>query len=290
MGGALATRLQLTHPLFVYDLSAANLSRMASAGSTPCGSSREVGERCDTVLLSLQTSAQVREVIFGQNGLIHGLKPGAMIIDQTTGDAFATRAMAEELAARNIDLIDAPVSGGPPAAKAGTIAIMVGATDEQYRRAESILRSISSNVFHTGRLGTGHVIKIANNMLNAAQRLLTLEVMCLAVKNGVTPEKTWEVMVKSSGRNFMLEHTVPKHILTGNLAQGFTLGLMHKDVLLAIDLARDSEMPLFFGQLVQSFYRMIGNEFGMESEVNLAVRTFERITGTRITPPETDSK
>ena len=71
-------------------------------------------------------------------------------------DLRAATQMAEELAARNIDLIDAPVSGGPPAAKAGTIAIMVGATDEQFRRAEPILRSISSNLFHTGKLGTGH--------------------------------------------------------------------------------------------------------------------------------------
>ncbi len=284
MGGALARRLQLSRPLHVFDLSVTAINRMTDCGAIACASNRNVGRACEIVLLSLQTSDQVRSVIFGANGLLEGLQPGAMIIDQTTGDPFATRAMAAELATRGIDLIDAPVSGGPPGAEAGTIAIMVGASDAQFLRAEPVLQSITSNLFHTGSLGTGQVIKLANNLLNAAQRLLTFEVMALAVKNGATPERTWEVLVKSSGRNFMLEHTFPKHILNGNLAQGFTLGLMHKDVRLAQELAMNSGVPMFFGSLVQSLYRTIMNEHGADGEVNLSVRLFERMAQTTITP------
>ncbi len=289
MGGALARRLQTFRPLHVYDLSPTAVTRMTAAGATSCASNRDVGRACEMVLLSLQTSDQVRAAIFGNNGLIEGLQPGSMIIDQTTGDPMATRAMAAELAARGIDLIDAPVSGGPPAAEAGTIAIMVGASEAQYARAEPVLRSITSNLFHTGVLGTGQVIKLANNLLNAAQRLLTLEVMALAVKNGATPERTWEILVKSSGRNFMLEHTVPKHILTGNLSQGFTLGLMHKDVRLAQEMAMNSGVPMFFGGLVQALYRALMNEHGAEGEVNLCVRMFERMAQTKLTPEPLNS-
>ncbi|MGF7160001.1 3-hydroxyisobutyrate dehydrogenase [Rhodoligotrophos appendicifer] len=285
MGGALAARLQLSQPLFVFDLRAANIEALTRLGATACQSNREVGEKSDIVLLSLQTSEQVREVIFGKDGLREGLARGTMIIDQTTGDANATRQMAKELETDGIELIDGPVSGGPPGAAAGTIAIMVGGTEVQFARAEPVLRMISSNVVHTGVLGTGQVIKLANNLLNAAQRLLTFEVMCLAVKNGATPQKTWEVMVKSSGRNFMLEHTFPKHILTGELAQGFTLGLMHKDVRLAQDLAAASDVPMFFGSTVLALYRDLANEFGRDGEVNLGVKLFERLSGATITPP-----
>ncbi len=289
MGGALATRLQLSVPLHVYDLNPASVAKLVKSGAAACSSSSEVAERCDVVLLSLQTSDQVRQVIFSDTGLAKGLKPGSMIIDQTTGDPLATRQMAEELKPLGIDLIDAPVSGGPPGAAAGTIAIMVGASAEQYARAEPVLRAITSNLFHTGELGTGQVIKIANNLLNAAQRLLTLEVVALAVKNGATLEKTHEVLVKSSGSNFMLQHTFPRNILTGKLSQGFTLGLMHKDVRLALELAMNSDVPLFFGNLTQTLFKTLANEYGYDGEVNLAVRMYERMAKTTITPPESNA-
>jgi len=284
MGGALASRLQLSVPLHVFDLNPANIVKLVKVGAIACASNSEVGQQSDIVLLSLQTSDQVRQVIFGEKGLLEGMKRGGMIIDQTTGDPLATRKMAEELIPHGIDLIDAPVSGGPPGAAAGTIAIMVGATAEQYARAEPTLRAITSNLFHTGDLGTGQVIKIANNLLNAAQRLLTFEVFALAVKNGATPQKTWEVLAKSSGRNFMIEHTIPRHILSGKLFQGFTLGLMLKDVCLAQDLAKDSGVPMFFGSLTQALFRSVTNEYGVDGEVNLAVRMFEKMAQTTITP------
>lgn len=282
MGGALAQRLQRSHALHVYDIDPAAVARLAAAGAVACGSAREVGQACDIVLTCLQTSRQVRSMIFGPGGLAEGLAADAVIVDQTTGDAFETRAMSEELKARGIHLLDAPVSGGPPGAEAGTIAIMAGAPAELFARIEPVLRAISSNVFHVGDIGTGHVMKVANNLLAAAQRAMTHEVMCLAVKNGVEPATAVQVLQRGSGQNYTLNNTYPRHILTGKLHQGFTLALMHKDVTLANDLAAQSAVPLFFGALVREHYQAAVNEFGAASDVNEALGLFERQAGTLV--------
>jgi 3-hydroxyisobutyrate dehydrogenase len=283
MGGPLAARLQRFQPLFVYDLKSENIQSLVKLGATACASNRAIGEKCDVVLLCLQTSAQVREAIFGNAGLIDGLKPGSMIIDQTTGDPYDTRAIASQLEERGIILIDGPVSGGPARAAAGTISIMVGATDAQFARVEPILRMISTNVFHLGALGSGHVIKIINNFLNCAQRLMSFEAMCLAAKSGIEPRKALDALAVSSGRNNLLMETFYTHILNGKLSAGFTLGLQYKDVKLCQELAMSVGVPTFFTGTVLSLVKAAANEFGPEAENNFSVKLFERMSGVKIT-------
>lgn len=284
MGGALAARLCLAHEVEVFDLSAAAVARLEEAGAKGRASARDVGEANEIVFVCLQTSDQVRAAIFGENGIAAGMEPGGMIVDQTTGDAFKTRAMAEELTARGIELIDVPVSGGPQYAEAGTIALMAGCTEAQFERIKPVLESISSNIFHCGPVGSGHVMKVTNNLMAASQRLLTFEVVSLAVKNGLDPKTVVEAMLKSSGRNYTLDVTFQRHILSGKLFQGFTLGLMHKDVKLATKLADDSKVPLLLGGLVGEYYRTIINDLGSEEDVNMAVRYFEKVSGADICP------
>jgi len=282
MGGALARRLQRTHPLHVFDLNADAVARLVAVGATACASPRAVAENADIVLTCLQTSRQVRSMLFAPDGLAEGLARDAIVVDQTTGDAFETRAMHGELAERGIHFVDAPVSGGPPGAEAGTIAIMAGASPAVYARVEPVLRAISSNVFHAGEVGSGHVMKVVNNLMAAAQRALTHEAMCLAVKNGVDAATAVAIMQRSSGRNYTLDNTYPRHILPGKMFQGFTLALMHKDVSLAGELAAKSGVPLPFGALVREHYQAAVNEFGPESDVNEALGLFERQARTKV--------
>jgi 3-hydroxyisobutyrate dehydrogenase len=284
MGGALARRLQSTFPLNVFDLNSVAVQQLVDAGAQACRTAREVGEHSDVVFTCLQTSEQVETAIFGTEGLAFGLKSGGLIVDQTTGDAHATRRMAARLGESGLELIDAPVSGGPQYAAAGTIAIMAGGSPQQYQRIEPVLKAISPNVFHCGGVGTGHVAKVCNNLMAASQRLLTFEVVALAVKNGLSPEQAVEVMLKSSGRNYTLDVTFRRHILPGELFQGFTLGLMQKDVGLAMQLAASSGVPLFFGGMVRQFYQAIINERGADADVNYAVKVFERLADVNITP------
>jgi 3-hydroxyisobutyrate dehydrogenase len=284
MGGALARALLKRRELQIHDREADAVKRLAENGGVPCVSAAEMAARCDVVMLCLPTSTHVREAIFGPDGLVGALRPGAMVIDQTTGDPNATRAMAADLAARGVDLIDAPVSGGVKGAEAGTIAIMVGAAPRQFARAEPLLREISSNVFLAGDVGAGQVIKLVNNMVSAAQRLLSFEALALAAKNGVDPRRATEIMLSGGARNVFMEKHVAPRILDGDLHVNFTLGLMHKDVKLACDLGSDSGVPLFFGNLAREFYQMCIAEFGRDAQVDVSALTMDRLAGTDVIP------
>lgn len=290
MGGALARRLVGKFPLTVFDLSGEAVRGMVDVGATAAGSTRALAEASDIVLTCLPTTGHLHEAVLGPGGLAEGLRPGTMIIDQTTGDPGETKLIAEALAPRSIELVDAPVSGGPPGAAAGTIAVMVGASEEQFQRIKPILDAISVNVFHAGPAGSGHVMKLVNNMLSSASRLLSYEMIALAVKNGVDAKTAVSIIQKGSGRNYHLETTIPQHVLTGKFFQGFTVGLMFKDVALATKLGRDSGVPMSFSNLAHAWYQASINRWGPDEPVNMPAIMFQEMAGVEFVPPDYTTK
>jgi 3-hydroxyisobutyrate dehydrogenase len=288
MGGALAARLQLTHRLSVYDLNETSVCRMVDKGAQACATLPELASHCDVVMLCLPTSDHVRTAIFGEAGLAATLARGTLIIDQSSGDPAATRAMAAELAQRGIDLVDAPVSGGPEGAEAGTIAIMVGATPEQYQRALPVLSAISPNVFHAGPSSAGHVIKLVNNMLSGAQRVLSLEAITLAAKNGIDPRTACEILAAGGARNAYLETYFRQRLLTGKANLGFSMALMHKDLRLACQLGSQSQVPLFLGNAAKEYYQMCIAQLGEGANVQAVALMADNLAGTHVVPPNHD--
>lgn len=286
MGGPLARRLVQRHQLTVHDRRPEMMQSFIDEGASGAASPAELAANCEIVLTCLPTSAEVREVIFGGGGLLEGLQPGAMVADMTTGDPAQTRAMAQDLADTGIQMIDAPVSGGPRGANEGTIAIMVGAPDEMFQRVRPVLESISSNVLHAGDVGAGHAIKAGNNLLNLVCRLASFEVVSMLVKNGVAPDKAVGVIQKSSGRSYATEITLPDNILSGKMFQGFTLALMRKDSSLALDIGRASDVPMPFGNLAREMLQGAINEHGLEDDMSALALTYERLTGARIRPAD----
>jgi len=283
MGGALARRLLREHKLTVYDLSPERCAEFAKLGATVVGSPAEVGAASDIVLTCLPTSAQVRDVIFGDNhGLARGMKPGGIIVDQTSGATAMTKALAAELAATGVELIDGPVSGGPQGADAGTIAIMVGSTDAQYARVAPILNVISPNVAHVGPLGAGHTLKAVNNMMSAANRLLAFEAVSLAAAQGLDPKIVVDMINKSSGRNNATLNVFPNNIFSDNFAARFTMALMEKDVALAAELATGDFEKLTLTPLILRNYRMGMERFGRNGDIHEMLRFYEEAAGVPI--------
>jgi 3-hydroxyisobutyrate dehydrogenase len=283
MGAALARRLVRQHKLRVFDLRPEAMKRLADHGATPTQSPRALAAECDLVMTCLPTSKEVRDAILGADGLASGLKSGSVIADMTTGDPNQTRAMARELAAKAITLIDAPVSGGPHGADAGTIAIMVGAPADLYPRVKAILETISPNIFHCGEVGTGHVMKLVNNVIAASVRTVTFEAVAMGIKNGLSLQTCAEVLAKGSGRSYTTEVTLPRFV-RGELKTNFSLGLMHKDVRLATELGIASASPMHVSNLVREIFQVALNEHGPDADVNLLVRLFERQAGVSVGP------
>ena len=282
MGGALARRLLLSQDLTVFDLNPAAVETCVDVGATAANGVRAIAESCSTVMMCLPTSTEVRSVIFDPDGLRSGLQPGSLVVDMTTGNPKATREMAALLANDGIEMIDAPVSGGPQGAEAGTIAIMVGASETQYARIHPTLTTISPNVFYAGEVGSGHVMKVVNNVMSAANRAVAFEAVTLAVKNGIDPNVCVEIVQKSSGRNCTTEVTFPQFILADDLTQGFSLGLMHKDVSIATELGRESATPMLFGNLVREVYQSAINANGADADINTLIEYFEKAAKTKV--------
>jgi 3-hydroxyisobutyrate dehydrogenase len=275
MGAALARRLLRKDKMRVYDLRPEAMARLTDLGGIASQSPKALAAECDLVMTCLPTSNEVREVIFGRDGLASGLKKGGIIADMTTGDPNATREMAKELAKSGITLIDAPVSGGPHGADAGTIAIMVGAPAEVYARVRPVFEIISPNVFHCGEVGTGHAMKLVNNVVAAGVRMVTFEAVAMGIKSGLSLETCARVLAKGSGRSYTTEITLPKFV-KGELKTNFALGLMLKDVRLATELGLANAAPMPVANLVREIFQIAVNEMGAESDVNSLVHLHER--------------
>ena len=284
MGAPLARRLCTDHTLWVFDQSQTAVDAFTGADAQVAKSAAELAESVDIVLTCLPTSEDLRSLLFGDQQVASVLKAGTMLIDMTTGDPGITRDLAAKLALDGIDLIDAPVSGGPKGATAGTIAIIVGGSAAQFSRALPVLSSISCNVMHAGDVGAGHAVKAGNNLLNLVCRLATFEVVSLLVKAGVTPENAVAIIQKSSGRNYATEITLPDNILSGTLHQGFTMGLMYKDSSVALQMADDLNVPLSISTTAFANLKQAMNEHGQESDMSAVALTYETDSGARIRP------
>lgn len=284
MGGALAARLALTQQIVAFDLNEAARKRVAETGAQAVASLNDVAERSDVIFLCLPTSQHVEKVLMGEGGLATAARPGTIFVDQTTGDPNITRRLAAELSGRGLVLIDAPVSGGPQGANAGTIAIMVGSDDATMAKVKPILEAISLNVFHVGGVGAGHVAKLANNLLSGGTRLMSLEAVTLAVKNGLTAEMAVKVLLAGGGYNFWLNKYGESLLVKGELGSTFTLGLIHKDVRLACQMGVDSGMPMLFGNMAKEFYQMAINEYAADLPVNNIGYMMEKVANANFIP------
>jgi 3-hydroxyisobutyrate dehydrogenase-like beta-hydroxyacid dehydrogenase len=277
MGSALAMRLASQADLTVFDLDPARAEPLVAAGARAAADISDIAA-ADTIITCLPTSAQVRAAL-GALQSVGGPAPGAMVIDCTSGDPAATREIAAGLSRRGIAFADAPVSGGPQAAAAGTIAILVGADGDIFARVEPLLRLISPSVRHVGTVGSGHCVKLLNNALAAGQRLLAFEALAVAVTQGVDPASFVDAVNVSSGRSYATEVTLPRHLLDGTLDQGFSLGLAAKDVNLAASLLP----PALAGQSliaeVAGRTADAARQLGASTDVNRLIEIYEELSG-----------
>ncbi|MFN3350551.1 NAD(P)-dependent oxidoreductase, partial [Pseudorhodoplanes sp.] len=212
----------------------------------------ELGEACDAVVTMLPNGKEVREALFTMQGgaLAANLKAGAIVIDMSSADPVGTRALGKDLAARNLKLVDAPVSGGVPRATDGSLAIMIGGEPDAVTTAKPVLACMGSKLFEVGSLGCGHAMKCLNNFLAATSFAAAAEAVAVGRKFGLDPEIMADVVNVSTGRSFASEMLIKQHVLSGKFATGFALGLLAKDVKIAADLAEQIGVEAPVGQLV----------------------------------------
>jgi 3-hydroxyisobutyrate dehydrogenase len=267
MGGPMASNLlKAGHNVRVFDLVEASLQAIAKEGGESCDSAAAVVVGVDVVISMLPASVHVENLYLGDDGLLTAIAPGTLVIDCSTIAPASSRKVSAAAAARNIPMIDAPVSGGVGGAVGGTLTFIVGGEAEAFNQARPVLEDMGKNIFHAGAPGAGQVAKICNNMLLSVLMTGTAEALQLGVDNGMDPLS--EIMRTSSGGNWALEVYNPyPGVMEGvpssnNYEGGFLVDLMIKDLGLAMEAALDTGSSTPMGTLARNLYvnhRKLGN-------------------------------
>lgn len=204
-------------------------------GAEPVDSPREACA-ADVVLLAVPDSPQILEVCSGPDGLEAGLRAGSTVIVMSTVDPETPRALATKFAARGVSVLDAPVSGGPQAARDGSLSIMVGGDEATFARCQDVLELLGGHVVHVGPIGHGEIAKLTNNLIGAVITLGIAEGLALAAKAGADVTRVREAVAGGSGGSWILTNWLPA-TLDGDFSARFATSLMCKDMRLVLDAA-----------------------------------------------------
>jgi len=280
MGLPMATNLlKKGFAVTAYDLNAAAVQAAVAAGMTAAASAAEAVAGADIVITMLPSSPHVESAYMGDGGAVNAARKGTLCVDMSTIDPAASRRVAAAAAERGVRFVDAPVSGGTPRATDGTLAIMVGASPEDFQAALPALQAMGANVFHVGPVGSGEVAKLCNNLIAGVAAVAVSEAFRIAEGFGVDPKVVTDVIAKSSGNTWLMEHMHPvpglvaRAASSNGYAPGFMTDLMCKDVGLAVDAARALRIPVFVAPAAQQVYRLASSH-GLGRKDFTSVYTF----------------
>lgn len=286
LGSELARRFLPAHDLCVWDLNAAAVQAFTRQGARAARSPADLARHSEVVLLCLPRTSDVREVLFGSGALASALTPGTLVIDQTSGVAAETRALAGELAPLGIDLIDAAVSASPHIVAQGGATLMAAGPAALYERALPVLQCITPTVHRCGpRVGDGQAMKTVNNAMNGGCRLGTLEMVALGRKAGLSLEALTVALNRGEGRNQTTEKMLPA-IAQGRASTNFALSLMLKDVNQAVTLGLGAGVPMPITSATRSLLQVGANQLGPAAQLEDMVGLIESMAGVRLRSQE----
>ena len=247
--------LENGYEVSIYDVNPEAVSKLGDTATEPAENLKVLASSAEVVLLSLPGSDVVEEAVLGERGLVEGLSSGKVLIDTSSSRPSSTRDLAEKLAESGVEMLDAPVSGGVLRAEEAKLAVMVGGREEVFERHREVLEAFGEKIFHVGDHGAGHLVKSLNNLLSATTLASAAEAVILAQKAGVAPETLLEVINAGNGRSYSTEVKFPNFILNRSFDDGFALGLMVKDLKIALETAAEMGHPMFSGSAISQLWQ-----------------------------------
>ncbi len=227
--------------------------------------------RARVVVLSLPGSAQVQQVLTGEQGLTSLELPSRLVLDTSTSDPATTRALAATLATSGHLLVDAPVSGGASGARDGTLTVFLGCPQGMVLTVRKTLTPLAARVTHVGDVGAGHTVKLVNNLLCGIHLAAAREALAIAHAGGIEPERLVEAINTASGRSAVTEVNLPRWVLSGAYDSGFPAELMARDVALAAHVAQESGLHTPLADLADGQWQRLCDEAGPDADFNRMV-------------------
>lgn len=280
MGGAMAERLLRSGVrLHAHDPSAAAMDRLVPLGAVPHHSAAAVADAADLVLACLPNAGVSEAVLAGPDGVLAGTRVATYVEVSTVGSAAAER-IAATLAARDIGFLDAPISGGPPGARAGTLAVMTAGPGPVLARARPVLDRLGRTVVHVGeRPGLGQMMKLVNNLVVAANMATLFEALVLGAKAGLDPDQMAAVVNASTGRSMVSEEMLPASVLSGRFDFGATVSVMEKDVSLGVAEAVRLDVPMWTLEQSARLWRFARTQGMAGDDITALIRLMEGWAG-----------
>ncbi len=282
MGAGMAANvLRAGFPLTVWNRTRPKTEPLVAAGASVAATPAELAATSDIIITCISDTPDVEAVILGQQGVIHGVGPGSLVIDMSTISPAATRQIASALAKRNVAMLDAPVSGGSEGAARGRLSIMVGGDAAALQRAMPVLQTMGQRITHVGSNGAGQMVKLVNQVMVVGNCLAMAEGLLLAQAGGVDLHKALEAVSSGAAGSWMLSNRGPQ-ILARDWRPGFTIALQQKDLRLVLEAADQQGAPLPGTALIFQLYRALEAK-GLSGDGNHAlVRALEALAGFEI--------
>jgi 3-hydroxyisobutyrate dehydrogenase-like beta-hydroxyacid dehydrogenase len=275
------------HPMVVFDVIEAAMAPLVEAGARAAGSPSEVAAASDVVVTMLPDAPDVERTALGPDGIIEGLRPGAVYVDMSTIDPDTTRRIGKSFSERGLRMMDCPVGRTQDHAVAGTLLLMAGGEAATIEQARPVLMRMGEALFHCGELGCGQAMKLTNNCLAAAILAATCEALVTGVRAGLSLDLMREVIAGTMAANAALSTSLPKKALSGDFAPGFMVHLAHKDVRLALELAHSLGISTPLGNAT---FATLGDARtrGMErDDISSVLRLREQEGGIEVRLPQT---
>jgi 3-hydroxyisobutyrate dehydrogenase len=282
MGGAMSTNLLKTgFPLTVWNRTPEKMRPLLEAGAKPVKSPKEVAERSDIVIDMVTDSKDVEEVLLGKEGVIHGARPGTIVVDMSTISPIVTREIAKKLGEKGIRMLDAPVSGGDIGARNATLSIMVGGDAEAYEECLPVFQAMGKTITYIGGHGDGQVCKAVNQILVGVNVLGVAEALMFASKAGVDVDKVLAAVSGGAAGSWQLANNGPK-MLKGDYAPGFKVKDYIKDLRIIMETAAETKTPLVETAVVQQMFRNLDAEGLRDKGTQAVIVAVEKLAGKKL--------
>ena len=282
MGRPMAKNLiNAGHSLTVFDKGGSAVEELVASGAQAVKTTKEVAEKSSVVITMLPDSQDSEDVILGDNALLEGSKPGSAILDMSSIAPAMSQKIGAACEAKNIDFLDAPVSGGEPKAIDATLAIMVGGKKEVFDRHKHIFEILGSSIVLCGGYGAGNTTKLANQIVVAANIEAVAEALVLSKKAGLDPNTVYEAIRGGLAGSTVMDAKAPM-MIEGNFKPGFRIKLHQKDLHNAILTGKELGVPLPVTSLIQQMIGSLMNDGKEDSDHSAIANFLEQMAGLTI--------
>ena len=260
----------------VYDRVAEAVTEIVGKGAVACQNSREVAEKSDIIIVMVPDTPDVDEAIFGEDGVATGVKPGSIVADMSSIAPIATKEYAAKLADMDVEMLDAPVSGGQVGAEKAILSIMVGGKQEVFDKVKPYFDLMGKNVVLIGDNGAGQTCKVANQIAVAVTIAATAEALTFASKAGADPAKVREALMGGLAGSRIME-LLGDRMIKRTFQPGFRVRLHQKDLNLALQSARSLQMSIPSTALAQEMFNAVAGRDGIDLDHSAMVLALEQI-------------